>query len=156
MTVATEQKTATCAGCGVVEHFDLLDEECVDGAATGRLLCVRCDPHWEPAWDDSDIRKKSVAPQLAGHYLAYLLRKRENEKRGKSGAGATVIAFPVLAKATAIGGLEEITLSGLRLPRRVFNRLVRHAAVWDVSPAAAAEMLLTGAINDAAGVGRRK
>ena len=69
---------------------------------------------------------------------------------------ATVIILPVIAKPQAIGGLDEVTLPGLRLPRRVFNRLVRVAASWDVSPSAAAEMLLTGAVNEAAGVGKRR
>ena len=68
---------------------------------------------------------------------------------------ATVIILPVIAKPQALGGLDEATLPGLRLPRRVYGRLLRIAARWDVTPAAAAEMLLLGVINETSGVGKR-
>lgn len=69
---------------------------------------------------------------------------------------ATIIIMPVVRIANAIGDLDEIALPGLRLPRRVYGWLLRQAKAWNVDPRAAAEMLLLQAINDAAGLGKRR
>jgi hypothetical protein len=66
---------------------------------------------------------------------------------------ATVIQLPVIARTTA-SGAEEVALQ-VRLPRRVYGRLLKIAELWNVDPSAAAEMLLVEAVNSAAGVKRR-
>lgn len=67
-----------------------------------------------------------------------------------------ILPMPVAPRATAIGNLDEIALPALRLPRRVYGRLLRQAKAWNVDPQAAAEMLLLQAINDAAGIKQRR
>lgn len=66
-----------------------------------------------------------------------------------------VIILPVIAKPQAIGDLDEVTLPGLQLPRRVYGRLLRLARERDLEPGAAAEMLLLDAINERAGAQRK-
>lgn len=68
---------------------------------------------------------------------------------------ATVIILPIVAKDSE-PRTDVAVLSGLRLPRRVHNRLLKIAREWDVPPSAAAEMLLLRAINTQAGLRDRE
>jgi hypothetical protein len=69
---------ATCDGCGIREHIDLLDAKPDDpsnpeGCDWNRLECIRCyGPGWDVLSDIDDITK-SVASELAPYYLGWLL-----------------------------------------------------------------------------------
>ena len=59
-----------------------------------------------------------------------------------------VIAFPIIPRPQAIGDLDEITLSPIRLPRASYGKLCRFAAEWGVDIGTAVEMLLMATLNE--------
>ena len=66
---------------------------------------------------------------------------------------ATVIILPRVRIDDCAPDQEVLCV---RLPRRVYQRLEKIASAWNLAPAAAAEMLLTDAVNKAVGIRKRR